>query len=84
TLLTQQATQLCDSKGHYATLLSLYFREPGAEIYAEIEAFPYARTAEGGGAYRESNRTDGHLYFSDMAHPPLLLPKAMNILTEVM
>uniref|UniRef100_A0A1X7UAV2 Uncharacterized protein n=2 Tax=Amphimedon queenslandica TaxID=400682 RepID=A0A1X7UAV2_AMPQE len=58
--------------------------EPGAEIYAEIEAFPYARTAEGGGAYRESNRTDGHLYFSDMAYPPLLLPKAMNILTEVM
>uniref|UniRef100_A0A1X7TIJ1 Uncharacterized protein n=1 Tax=Amphimedon queenslandica TaxID=400682 RepID=A0A1X7TIJ1_AMPQE len=63
---------------------SLYFREPGAEIYGEIDAFPYARTAEGGGAYRESNRTDGHLYFSDMAHPPLLLPKAMNILTEVM
>uniref|UniRef100_A0A1X7TIP0 Uncharacterized protein n=1 Tax=Amphimedon queenslandica TaxID=400682 RepID=A0A1X7TIP0_AMPQE len=62
----------------------VYRQEPGAEIYGEIDAFPYARTAEGGGAYRESNRTDGHLYFSDMAHPPLLLPKAMNILTEVM
>uniref|UniRef100_A0A1X7TP85 Uncharacterized protein n=1 Tax=Amphimedon queenslandica TaxID=400682 RepID=A0A1X7TP85_AMPQE len=62
----------------------LYFREPEAEIYAKIEAFPSARTAERGGAYRKSNRTDGHLYFIDMAPPPLLPPKAMNILTEVM